>query len=602
MSASEPASAIREPGVSFPIVGIGASAGGLEAISRLLEILPPSPGLALVVVMHLDPDHESLLPSLLSQVTALPVVEVGVDTPIQVDHVYIGPPRAVLALEGSTLTVRPRASVRAPNMPIDHLFRSLAHQLQQRAVGVVLSGGGTDGTLGVQDISAEDGIAFAQDERSARFDSMPRSAVASGCIDVVLDPAGIGQELVRLAQHSRTGTAPPGERGQREHLNRLFALVSAMSGIDFSQYKLSTIHRRIQRRMAMVGIESLAAYVDRLEEDQEELQSLYQDFLIRVTRFFRDPTVYATLHETVFPELVKNRAADLPIRIWVAGCATGEEAYSLVIALLEFLDERHLSFPIKMLATDISEVALERARAGVYIENIEVDVSPERLRRFFAKVNGQYQISKSIRDMCVFARHNVARDPPFSRLDLVTCRNVLIYLSPVLQKRVIPIFHYALRPHSYLVLGTSETTGSFDDLFELVSEKNKVYRKKPSLPATTGFEFDVGGLSTRQTPPPGAQRPSLGPPSTCSARPTGWCCSATGPPAWWWTTAAPSCTSAGTPATTSSRAPARPASTCSAWCARGCCSISASCSIRLGPSTAPSARRPSSCRTATACG
>jgi two-component system CheB/CheR fusion protein len=487
------------PSLPFPVVGVGASAGGLEAFTRMLEHLPADPGFAVLLVLHLDPSHESMASGILSRSTRMPVVEATDGMPVQVNRVHVIPPNTEMALTDGKLGLRPRSLGRGQYMPVDHLFRSLANIQANRSIGVILSGGGTDGTLGLQEISASEGITFAQDERSARQTGMPRSAAASGYVDFVLPPDGIARELLRIVHNPyarRAEAAAHVTLEEKDDFARIFALLRASTSIDFSHYKRSTISRRIRRRMNLRGIERVADYFKLLQDDAGEAQALYQDLLIRVTSFFRDPDTFLALQSLVFPQLMHERRPDKPLRIWVAGCSTGEEVYSIAISFLEFLGDRAGSTPIKILATDISDTALEKARAGIYVENIEMDVSPDRLRRFFTKVNGNYQISKMIRDLCVFSRHNLVRDPPFSRLDLISCRNVLIYLNLSLQKRVMPIFHYALHPGGYLVLGTSETIGTFSDLFDLVHERQKIYVKKPVNSTMLTFDFDVPGFET----------------------------------------------------------------------------------------------------------
>jgi two-component system CheB/CheR fusion protein len=468
-------------GPGFPIVGVGASAGGLEAITELLSNLPAHPGMAFLFVLHLEPHHKSRLPEILSRATPMTVQEATEGVEVAEDHVYLIPPNTNIALAGGNLSLSPRAPGRGQNMPADHLFRSLAAVQREKAIGVILSGGGTDGTLGFQAIKAEGGITFAQQEASARHGSMPRAAIADGNVDYILTPREIARQLVRLNGHPYTREAGVDQELLRRGgaLAEIISLLRARNCVDFTNYKQSTIRRRVQRRMALRGLEDVRKYLQVLREDPAELHALYQDFLIRVTQFFRDPAAFEALKEKVFPALVQNRAPNAAIRLWVAGCATGEEAYSLAMCLLEFLGDGNHIFPVKILATDLSELALDKARAGLYVDNIEIDVSPERLRRFFVRLDGHYQISKAVRDLCVFSRHNMAADPPFSRLDLVSCRNVLIYMDLALQKRVLPILHYALHTGGFLFLGASENVGAFTDLFETVDAKNRIFAKKP---------------------------------------------------------------------------------------------------------------------------
>jgi len=462
----------------FPVVGVGASAGGLEAFTELLKELPPEPGLAIVFVAHLEPHHKSHLAEVLSRVTPLAVRQATEGMAVEANHIYLIPPNMNLALQDGRLTLSPRSPVPGMHMPIDHLFRSLATIQKNRAIGVILSGGGNDGTLGFQAIKAEGGITFAQEESSAKHSSMPHSAIVDGCVDYVLAPKEISEQLLRLVDHpyakeSGTGQVPVGES-----IREILGLLRAATHVDFSHYKEMTVQRRIFRRMALQGLDKPEEYARRLRQDHAELQKLFQDFLIRVTQFFRDPEAFEALKVSVFPHLLHERAPAVPIRIWVAGCSTGEEVYSLAICLLEYLEEHTAKFPITILATDLNEAALDKARAGTYVDNIEIDVSPERLRRFFTRGEGHYQISKAVRDLCVFSRHNMVTDPPFSHLDLVSCRNVLIYLDNASQRRVVSILHYSLKLGGFLFLGASENIGSLSELFGVADAKHRIFMKR----------------------------------------------------------------------------------------------------------------------------
>jgi two-component system CheB/CheR fusion protein len=486
--------AARDPegvphGSTFPVVGVGGSAGGLEAFMELLRSLPPDPGMAFLFVLHIEANRKSHLPEVLRQATAMEVCEVAEGTPVEINHVYVLPPGTNMALTDGKLALVPRPATKALNMPADYLFRSLAEIHKARAVGVILSGSGTDGTLGFQAIKAEGGVTFAQDQKTVRQAGMPRAAVADGHVDHVLPPPAIADELVRYARHSYPRAAD-GEPlpNTADTVGEILTLLRAGTGVDFTHYKRTTVKRRIQRRMALRNLESLPHYVALLKDDPAELHRLFHDFLIRVTQFFRDPAAFEALKEQVFPRIVRDRGPNTPIRVWVAGCATGEEVYSLAISLLEFLDTRTVAQPVKILATDLSEASLEKARAGLYVDNIEIDVAPERLRRFFNRVDGHYQISKAVRDLCVFSRHNLAADPPFSRLDLVSCRNVLIYLDAALQKRVLPVLHYALIPDGFLFLGNSESVGGFADLFDVVDGRNRIFVKRAAAVGPLDFK------------------------------------------------------------------------------------------------------------------
>ena len=437
--------------------------------------------MAFVLIQHLDPSHESHLSELLSKATKMPIAEVKGDTRTEANHVYVIPPRRNLSVSGGVLH-SPDRPVSGRNMPIDDFFRALAADRGSRALGVVMSGTASDGTLGLRAIKAAGGTTFAQEMGSAKFDSMPRSAIAAGVVDYVLPPAGIARQLVAIAHHSnvpmdpREGIGPPGD----PKLAKILRLVRSATGVDFTHYKPSTLARRIKRRMTLRGFENLEDYGHHLEQNREEATALCEDCLITVTAFFREPTLFEDLKTSVFPALVENRAAGDPIRIWVPGCATGEEAYSIAICLMEFLDEAGASFPFEIFATDISETAVAKARAGIYKDSEVAHVSPQRLARFFARSERGYQITKDIRDVCVFARHNVAEDPPFSRVDLISCCNVLIYLGAVLQRKVLSILHYALKPTGFLVVGPSESIGTLSDSFHQMEKTHKVYSLRPS--------------------------------------------------------------------------------------------------------------------------
>ncbi len=465
----------------FPVVGIGASAGGLEAVSQLLANLPDNTGMAFVVVQHLDPRHESRLPELLARTTRMQVREAANGLAVEADHVYVIPPNTKMALAGGILHVTPREERRGQHLPIDFLFRSLAEDQQARSVAVVLSGTGSDGTQGLCEIKAAGGITFAQEESTAAHPGMPHSAVASGCVDFVLAPDQLAKRLRQIGGHPYlTPTRAPieVEPSVQHNYQKILAAVRASSGVDFSHYRDTTIKRRIMRRMAVNTQESLSEYAERLKTDPGEVNALYRDLLINVTSFFRDPELFETLKAQVFPEIIKGKSPTEPIRVWSPGCSTGQEAYSLAMALIEFFDDKPGRPPIQIFATDLDQNGLDKARLGLFPEGIEGEVSIERLRRFFHREDHVYRIDKSIRDMCVFARHNVTADPPFSHLDLVTCRNILIYFTTPLQKRVLSALHYALNVPGYLALGSAETVGELADQFELVDSTHRIYAKK----------------------------------------------------------------------------------------------------------------------------
>ncbi|MDQ3254264.1 MAG: hypothetical protein M3R15_10230, partial [Acidobacteriota bacterium] len=488
----------------FPVVGIGASAGGLEAFTQLLKHLPPDTGMAFVLIQHLNPNHASLLTELLSRITTMPVSEVTEGTRVEPDHVYVIPPNTNMAIVGSVLQLQSRRQTSGQHLPIDFFLRSLAEDRSSRAIGVILSGTASDGTLGIEAIKVEGGIAFAQDPKSAKYDSMPQSAVDSGCVDFVLTPENIAQEIARISRHPYVASgavvvaevAPPVVRVVEaevqpegaDSFDQIMLLLQKSTGVDFSLYKSNTLHRRIMRRVVLNKLEGVEDYARYLGENAAEVTNLYQDILINVTKFFRHPETFVVLKEKIFPRLIEQRTSDEPLRIWVLGCSTGEEAYSIAIAFTEFAGEQTDHLPIQIFATDLNETGIVKARVGLYPKNITHDVSPERLRRFFTEADGGYQISKPLRDMCVFARQNVIADPPFSKMDLISCRNLLIYLDPVLQKQVMPLLHYALQPTGFLWLGSSESTGSSSNLFMPEDKKHRFYSRKPA-PASHVFSF-----------------------------------------------------------------------------------------------------------------
>jgi two-component system, chemotaxis family, CheB/CheR fusion protein len=480
----------------FPIVAIGASAGGLEALTSLFKELSPVLGMAFIVVLHLDPARESAVTQILSRATRMPVLQVIEGTQIAPDHVYVIPPNCDMTIAHWLLHLGKRVEPRSANTTIDTFLRSLAVGHGHDAIGVILSGTASDGTLGLAAIKGEAGITFAQEPSSAKYDGMPASAIASGCVDFILTPAGIAQEIARIRFHPyiadrrEDGALKVGDDGD---MAQIFRLLRRITTVDFSGYKSPTIGRRIQRRMALQKLERLKDYVTLLHREREEVNALYHDLLINVTSFFRNPEAFEALKHVVYPAVLNARGPSSgPIRIWVPGCSTGEETYSHAIAIVEYLGEERADIPIQVFGTDLSESAILRARAGVYKENIEADVPPLRLRRYFHRADGGYQIRKTIRDLCIFSTQNVFNDPPFSRMDLVSCRNVMIYLSQAVQKRVIPIFHYALNPTGFLMLGSTEgLLGAGSELFEMADKKQKIYRKKlVSTPVAFGFSVD----------------------------------------------------------------------------------------------------------------
>ena len=491
---------------SFLIAAIGASAGGLAPTAELLRELGREPGIAVVIVHHLDPTHESGLVEILSRATTMPVAAASDGAPVEPNHVYVVPPNAGLLIHQGKLNLVARSVEAGLHLPIDRFFESLASDRDGLAVGVVLSGSGFDGTAGIKAIKREGGIALAQDA-TAQYASMPQSAIATGCVDFILPPAGLARELRRIGAHLPSTLATPQQRSEDRDYLRILAAVRRACGVDLESYKPATIQRRLQRRLFLRGMTDLAAYAELLKRDPAEVLGLCEDVLIHVTGFFREPKAFEALREHVFPKLCGDRARDAPIRVWVPGCSTGEEVYSIAICLLEFLEEAHKDLPIKIFGTDLSLAVVEKARAARYAEGIEHDVSEERLRRFFSKnEGGGYQIRRDVRDLCVFARHDVTRDPPFSAMDLVSCRNVMIYLSPEIQDRVIALLHFALKAPGFLALGSAETVGAFAG-FAVVDGKNRIYARTSAAPRLA-FDFTTPQpLFDLASPGPGAAPP-----------------------------------------------------------------------------------------------
>ncbi|MCX6970203.1 MAG: PAS domain-containing protein [Verrucomicrobia bacterium] len=468
---------------NFPIVGIGASAGGLAAFEAFFSGMPADtdPGMAFVLVQHLAPDHKSMLPELIRRYTRMEVFEVEDRMSVRPNCAYIIPPGCDMALLNGALQLLEPSEPRGQRLPIDFFFRSLAQDQHERAIGIVLSGTGSDGTLGVRAIKGEGGMVMAQNPESTEFDGMPRSAIATGLVDYELPPAGMPAQLIAYAAHA-FGNAPqegavPAPKTESA-LKKIFVLLRAQTGHDFSQYKPSTIHRRIERRMAVQQIPEIDGYVKFLQQAPAEVEALFRDLLIGVTNFFRDPEAFRMLEEQVVPKLFAGKPAGGTIRVWSAGCSSGEEAYSLAILLVERMEALKQSYTIQVFATDIDKQAVAAARAGVYPSSIAADITPERLARFFTAEPDGYRIQKGIRDLLIFSEQNVIKDPPFSKLGLISCRNLMIYLGADLQKRLIPLFHYALNPGGFLFLGTSEGIGEFDSLFAVQDRKMKIYLRK----------------------------------------------------------------------------------------------------------------------------
>ncbi|HEV7349751.1 CheR family methyltransferase [Telluribacter sp.] len=495
----------------FPIAALGASAGGLKAISELLSNLPADTGIAYIIIQHLSPAHESILPELLARTTSMPVQKVVPRMRVEPDHVYVIPPNTFMSIIDGHLTLSDRErSTGGMYHSIDFFMAALAPVYQNNAIGIILSGTANDGTAGLKAIKAEGGITFAQDE-SAQFLGMPQSAIDSGFVDYILPPHKIAEELTALLKLPYAVKPPNDIQLENEaELRKIHFLLMNRFGVDFSLYKQTTIKRRILRRMALNRFEKLEEYTTLIKEKTTELDLLYQDLLINVTSFFREPAVFQALGKKIFPSLLKGRKSLDPIRIWIPACSTGEEAYSFAICLYEFLSSKSISTPFQIFATDLDAHAIDKARAGIYPGSLLKEMSAQRLKRFFTAIDGKYQVVKAIRDSCVFATHNLLKDPPFSRIDLVSCQNVLIYIEANPQKKILQSFHYALKPAGFLLLGKSETVGNSTDLFDQIDKDLKIYKKKEgdnnisfnfSIKPSTGVvaaNYDKGRYSIEQ--------------------------------------------------------------------------------------------------------
>lgn len=496
------------PPLSFTVVGIGASAGGLDALCTLLARLSAD-GMAFVVVQHLAAGHPSALTEILARSSAIPVVTASDGTLLKPNTVYVAPPEVDLTLAQGRLRLLPSTKA-VPRHNIDLLLRSLAANCGSEAIAVVLSGAGSDGTLGAQAIREQGGIVFAQDPATAAHGSMPQSVIDAGLADYRLSPEQIGDELMRLSKHPLLVSRRARRIFGPNLLEQVFERLRRSFSVDFSAYKLPTIERRLERRMALRKVERAEEYLKLLDTDGQELKVLHGDLLIGVTAFFRDKEPFEALKERVFRRLLDARGPETAIRVWVPGCASGEEAYSVGMCLLEALDGRPAGYKVQIFGTDLDEAALARARQGVYPLGIELDVSSARLQRFFTREDRGYRVAQKLRDMVLFARHNLGKDPPFSRLDLISCRNVLIYMQPALQRRVLRVFHYALKPDAFLLLGTSESVGDASDMFVQTDRQLKLYMKK-SVASSAVFDFAGTGLA-------GAERLAPHEPSTTLAR------------------------------------------------------------------------------------
>ncbi|MCX7192057.1 MAG: PAS domain-containing protein [Proteobacteria bacterium] len=461
---------------------MGASAGGLEAFEQFFRSMPPVSGIAFVLVSHLDPSHASILTEILQRSTAMPVVEVQDQMKVEPDHVYVIPPNRDMAIFHGVLQLFVPDQPRGQRLPIDAFLRSLAEDQGENAIGIILSGTGTDGTLGLRAILGAGGVSLVQDPVTAKYDGMPDSAIAAGYATRVLPVEKMPEFL--MSDMSARNNPPAVPAAVMSGMSRILMQLRSATGHDFSQYKKSTIGRRIERRMAMHDINSLEVYSRYLKEHPAEISKLFKELLINVTNFFRDPEAFDALRTEILPQMLKDKSEDYVFRVWVAGCATGEEAYSIAILLTEYMEEAHLERKVLLFATDLDDDAIAVARAGFYPPNIAQDMSAERLRRYFVKEEAGFRVKKSIREVVVFAIQNIIKDPPFTRLDLLSCRNVMIYLEPEVQSRLLPAFHYALKPGGVLFLSPSESIGSFTELFTPLNRKFKLYKATGSITTT----------------------------------------------------------------------------------------------------------------------
>ena len=494
----KPASGGKEPPISsrgsapemqkalpFPIAGIGASAGGLEALEQFLGHVPEKSGLAFVIIQHLDPTHKGIMPELLQRATAMEVFQVKDRLRVRPDCVYVIPPNKEMSILHGVLHLFDPTAPRGLRLPIDFFLRSLAEDLKERSIGVILSGMGSDGTIGIRAIKEKGGVVLVQDPSSAKFDSMPRSAIDAGLADLVAPAEELPGKILDYLSHATfiTRTDISLEKKEQSALEKILILLRAHTGHDFSMYKKNTIYRRVERRMSIHQIDRIVAYVRFMQENPQEVELLFKELLIGVTSFFRDPAAWEELKVEAITALLAGRPTGGAIRAWSVGCSTGEEAYSLAILFREALEQVMPKgrFTLQIFATDLDRDAIDKARQGVYPANISADVSPERLNRFFIKEEHGYRVGKEIREMVTFATQNVIMDPPFTRLDILICRNLLIYLTPELQKKLLPLFHYSLDPSGLLFLGSAETVSEFTDLFAQLSAKSRLYRRRESV-------------------------------------------------------------------------------------------------------------------------
>jgi chemotaxis methyl-accepting protein methylase len=487
---------------SFPIVGIGASAGGFEALEQFLANVPEKCGMAFVIVQHLDPTRKGLMPELLQRGTPMKVTQVKDRARVLPNRVYVIPPNKNMSLLHGLLHLFEPLAKRGQRLPIDFFLSSLALDQRDKAIGVILSGMASDGTQGLREIKEVGGLAVAQEPSSAKFDSMPRSVIEAGLADIVAPAEELPGRIIDHLRHAPKAASHEAlvENGMRGAVEKILILMRGRTGHDFSYYKKNTLHRRIERRMGIHQIVKTSSYVRFLNENPEELDLLFKELLIGVTGFFRDPEVWRLLRDKILPELLAHHPTRL-LRAWVAGCSTGEEAYTLAIVFREVVDAMKpgKSFKLQIFATDLDRDAIDKARQGVFSEKISADLTPEQLRRYFTKEDGGYRVRAEIREMVIFSPHSVIKDPPFTKLDILSCRNLLIYLAPEIQKKLFPLFHYSLHPGGLLILGNAETIGQFTQLFTTISGKNRLYQRQESAVRPDPIDFPSSfapGLAT----------------------------------------------------------------------------------------------------------
>ena len=491
----------------FPIVAIGASAGGLEALGQFLSNMPPASGMGFVVIQHLDPDHKDILPELLQRMTSMPVSRVKNNTKVSPNHVYVIPPNKDISILHGSLHLLDPVTPRGLRLPIDFFFRTLADDMQNFAIGVILSGMGSDGSLGLRAIKENGGLVLAQDPASAKFDAMPRSAIDTALVDIVAAAEQLPLRIIDYYSHTRrsvAGTAPKEieTEAQKSGFDKICILLRSRSGHDFFLYKKSTVYRRIERRMAIHQLSRIADYVRYLRENVQEIDFLFKELLIGVTSFFRDPATWATLQKIELPSLLATMPEGTTLRAWVAGCSTGEEAYSLAISFREVLEQtkQQGKYSLQIFATDLDPDAIDKARLGIYSANIFADVSEEKLKHYFVEEQNRYRVTKEIREMVVFATQSVIMHPPFTKLDILTCRNLLIYLDADLQKKLIPLFHYSLKPGGILMLGSAESIGKFTDLFTPLEAKSRLFQRSNNSLNMFEIEFPIRNFPTKIEP------------------------------------------------------------------------------------------------------